>query len=234
MLAGLVIGRLRDALDAERSRAEERAAEAERLRDELGRRVDVARGGEPLRARARLVARARRGVRRVHPRAARPRPVRADGDRPRRGRHATTMATAGRGRERGLPAREQRRRSRARCSSACSTDRSSCAATSNERDTPRTSSSCPRAAQRAGGAALCSAPARSGCSVSRATEPDAFGERRGRARRLLGRLVATRRAEHPRLRGRAATGRGARAASRRSGPTSSRSSRTSCAARWRR
>ena len=41
MLAGLVIGRLRDTLHAERSRAESRAAEAERLRDEMGHRVDV-------------------------------------------------------------------------------------------------------------------------------------------------------------------------------------------------
>jgi signal transduction histidine kinase len=41
MLAGLVIGRLRDTLNAERSRAEARAGEAERLRDELGHRVDV-------------------------------------------------------------------------------------------------------------------------------------------------------------------------------------------------
>jgi len=41
VLAGLVIGRLRDTLNAERSRAEARAAEAERLRDELGHRVDV-------------------------------------------------------------------------------------------------------------------------------------------------------------------------------------------------
>src|SRR3954453_9390164 len=41
VLAGLVIGRLRDTLNAERSRAEARAAAAERLRDELGHRVDV-------------------------------------------------------------------------------------------------------------------------------------------------------------------------------------------------
>jgi signal transduction histidine kinase len=41
MLSGIVIGRLRDTLTAERSRAEARAAEAERLRDELGHRVDV-------------------------------------------------------------------------------------------------------------------------------------------------------------------------------------------------
>jgi signal transduction histidine kinase len=41
VLAGLVIGRLRDTLTAERSRVEQRAAEAERLRDELGHRVDV-------------------------------------------------------------------------------------------------------------------------------------------------------------------------------------------------
>ncbi len=41
MLAGLVIGRLRDTLSAERRRAEQRAAEAERLRDELGHRVDI-------------------------------------------------------------------------------------------------------------------------------------------------------------------------------------------------
>jgi signal transduction histidine kinase len=41
MLAGIVIGRLRDTLSAERGRAETRAAEAERLRDELGHRVDV-------------------------------------------------------------------------------------------------------------------------------------------------------------------------------------------------
>jgi signal transduction histidine kinase len=41
LLAGLVIGRLRDTLNAERRRVEARAAEAERLRDELGHRVDV-------------------------------------------------------------------------------------------------------------------------------------------------------------------------------------------------
>jgi signal transduction histidine kinase len=41
MLAGIVIGRLRDGLAAERRNAELRAAEAERLRDELGRRVNV-------------------------------------------------------------------------------------------------------------------------------------------------------------------------------------------------
>ena len=41
VLAGLVIGRLRDTITAERSRVEVRAAEAERLRDELGHRVDV-------------------------------------------------------------------------------------------------------------------------------------------------------------------------------------------------
>jgi signal transduction histidine kinase len=41
MLSGIVIGQLRDTLSAERSRVEARAAEAERLRDELGHRVDV-------------------------------------------------------------------------------------------------------------------------------------------------------------------------------------------------
>jgi signal transduction histidine kinase len=41
MLSGIVLGRLRDAISAERSRVESRAAEAERLRDELGHRVDV-------------------------------------------------------------------------------------------------------------------------------------------------------------------------------------------------
>jgi signal transduction histidine kinase len=41
MLSGIVVGRLRDTINAERSRAEARAAEAERLRDELGHRVDV-------------------------------------------------------------------------------------------------------------------------------------------------------------------------------------------------
>jgi hypothetical protein len=41
LLTGVVIGRLRDTLNAERRRAEARAAEAERLRDELGHRVDV-------------------------------------------------------------------------------------------------------------------------------------------------------------------------------------------------
>jgi signal transduction histidine kinase len=41
MLSGIIIGRLRDTLNAERGRAELRAAEAERLRDELGHRVDV-------------------------------------------------------------------------------------------------------------------------------------------------------------------------------------------------
>jgi len=41
MLSGIVVGRLRDTINAERGRAEARAAEAERLRDELGHRVDV-------------------------------------------------------------------------------------------------------------------------------------------------------------------------------------------------
>jgi signal transduction histidine kinase len=41
MLSGIVVGRLRDTLNAERALAESRAAEAERLRDELGHRVDV-------------------------------------------------------------------------------------------------------------------------------------------------------------------------------------------------
>jgi signal transduction histidine kinase len=41
MLAGIVVGRLRDTITAERRRVETRAREAERLRDELGHRVDV-------------------------------------------------------------------------------------------------------------------------------------------------------------------------------------------------
>jgi signal transduction histidine kinase len=41
MLAGVVIGRLRDGLAQERLTAEARAAESERLRDELSRRADV-------------------------------------------------------------------------------------------------------------------------------------------------------------------------------------------------
>jgi signal transduction histidine kinase len=41
VLAGVVIGRLRDTITSERSEVEARAAEAERLRDELGHRVDV-------------------------------------------------------------------------------------------------------------------------------------------------------------------------------------------------
>jgi len=41
LLSGIVVGRLRDTINEERSRAEARAAEAERLRDELGHRVDV-------------------------------------------------------------------------------------------------------------------------------------------------------------------------------------------------
>ena len=41
VMAGVVIGRLRDGLVAQRRTAEARAAEAERLRDELGRRGDI-------------------------------------------------------------------------------------------------------------------------------------------------------------------------------------------------
>jgi len=41
VLAGVVIGRLRDGLAVERRKAETRAAEAERLRDELARRGDI-------------------------------------------------------------------------------------------------------------------------------------------------------------------------------------------------
>ena len=108
MLAGLVIGRLRDTLNAERSRAEARAAEAERLRDELGHRVDVletanrcARAlgssleldeafGAFIRELRGLVPFERTAIVLVE------------------GNTATTMATAGRGAERRLPAREQR------------------------------------------------------------------------------------------------------------------------------
>ena len=73
LLMALIVGWLVMRMRAQSDVAEARAAEAERLRDELGRRADVLEAAEPLRPRARLVARARRGVRRVHPRAARPR-----------------------------------------------------------------------------------------------------------------------------------------------------------------
>jgi signal transduction histidine kinase len=97
MLAGIVIGRLRDGLSAERQVAIERAAEAERLRDELAGRSDVLEAANRV---ARALASSLeldaafgafiRELRGLVP-FARAALVLVDGDT------ATTMATAGRG-----------------------------------------------------------------------------------------------------------------------------------------
>ena len=59
VICGLIVGWLVNRLWRGGRRRRARAEEAERLRDELGRRVDVLEAAEPLRPRARLVARAR-------------------------------------------------------------------------------------------------------------------------------------------------------------------------------
>ncbi len=66
------------------------------------------RGREPLRAGARLVARDRDSIRRVHPRAARARPLRPHGDRPHRGRDREDDRDRGPRRDRALSAGELR------------------------------------------------------------------------------------------------------------------------------
>ena len=186
-----MIGRLRDGLSAERQVALARAAEAERLRDELARRSDVLEAANRV---ARALASSLeldaafgafiRELRGLVPfeRAA---IVLVDGDT------ATTMATAGRGANEVFPPGsagplegsvleqvlegrivvrrdlEETRvhRGRARCSS------SACAASWSRRSN--------------------SARGRSGCSASRAPTPDAFSEDEVELVALLGRLVAT-------------------------------------------
>ena len=163
MLSGIVIGRLRDTLNAERSRAELRAAEAERLRDELGHRVDVletanrcARAlgssleldeafGAFIRELRGLVPFERTAI------------VLVEGDT------ATTMATAGPRCRRRVPARQQRpdrglgARTRARRQGRRA------ARPRPTGSTPRTSSSSRSACAASSWRRSCSAPARSGC-----------------------------------------------------------------------
>ena len=71
-------------------RASAARAEAERLRDELGRRVDLLDAANRCARALGSSLELERGVRRVHPRAARARPVRPHGDRARRGREPRT------------------------------------------------------------------------------------------------------------------------------------------------
>ena len=163
MLSGIVIGRLRDTLNAERSRAEPRAAEAERLRDELGHRVDVletanrcARAlgssleldeafGAFIRELRGLVPFERTAIVLVE------------------GQTATTMATAGLRRERGLSARQQRADRGLGARTGARRARSSCAATSRSASTRRTSSSSRSACAASSSRRSCSALGRSGC-----------------------------------------------------------------------
>ena len=210
-------------------------AEAERLRDELGHRVDVLETANRVRARARLVARARGSVRRVHPRAARPRSVRAHGDRPRRRRHARRRwpppAAARRdvfppGSSGPIAGSVLERVLRRRASSS--------GATSTDRVYPADEQLLALGlAQRARDAASASARARSGCSASRANGPTRSARTRSSS------SLCSAASSRPPCRTSAPTRPSGRRveelrASRSSAPTSSRSSRTSCGARWRR
>ena len=210
LIVGWLVARLRDAAAA----AGERAAEAEELRDELGRRVDVLDAANRCARALVVVARARPGLRRVHPRAGGPARVRPRRDRPRRGRQRARHGRRRRRRRRrvfppgsrcrrGLAARGRRSRRRrpiyrARPAPSRATPRSTrCRALGLRARSPRR---CSRARARSG----CSRSSGASRTRSRADEVELVG--------LLGRLVGERRPEHPRLRGRAPHGRGAAAA----------------------
>ena len=188
---------------------------------------------ESLRASARVVARDRGGVCRVHPRAARRDPVRPDGDR--LGRRRLGAGDRGCG-----------CRGRKSLSSGHAAARDRLAAPG--RDEARTGH-LPRGHARPevsrgggirrarpslppGGAAVRRAAER-GHDLARPRAAELLHAGRDRVRLAARPLPRQHGAEHPRLRGRAARPSRSSAASRRSGRTSSRSSRTSCGARWR-
>ena len=82
VMIALIVGWLVERLRGETSAAIERAQRGGALPRRARPARRPTRRGEPLRALARLLARDRRGVRRVHPRAARSDPVRPNGDHP--------------------------------------------------------------------------------------------------------------------------------------------------------
>ena len=152
----------------------------------------------------------------------------------REGGVAQVMATAGAGVDRRVPARQPTGRSQARCSEQVLRRRDrSTATTCSRRAIPRRTSSSRSACTAAGRAA---ARGRAGDRDALVRPPRARRVHAGGGRAALAARTLRRR---PRSRTSARTTPSARpsrscAASRRCAPTSSRSSRTSCAARWRR
>ena len=150
------------------------AAEAERLRDELGRRDRRARGDEPRRARARLFARPRRGVRGLRRRScaaccrstaprsslARATARAGDGDRRRRRRRAARRRAA----------RSQSPDSVARGGDRAKAGRST-ARTSRDAALPRGGAACSSSASRSRVARAAAARARARSARSRSRAP---------------------------------------------------------------
>ena len=232
VLIGLIVGWLMLRLLGQTRVAETRAAEAERLRDQLGRRADVLEAANRCARALELVARARPGLRRLHPRGARAAALRPDRDRAERERRRAGDGRRRRRRGRGAAARlgPAGPRDAARGSAADEPDR--LPARHEQRRLPR-GGRVPRA-RPALPARDAAAPGRPGDRDALARAPGAGRVQRGgdRARGPARPPRGERGPEHPRLREPSARPSRSCAASRRCGPTSSRSSRTSCARRW--
>ena len=192
-----------------RGAARERAAEAERLRDALGRRVDVLEAanrcaralGSSLEIEQAFGAFIRE-VRGLVP-FDRTAIVLVEGD------GARTIASAGRGANEVFPPGTVAARCAARCSTACSPARSSSGATSRDPRTPRTKRSLALGLRSELVAPLLARRPADRDDLALARRGRRVHAGRGRARLAARPPRRDRGAEHPRLRGRAADGRGA-------------------------
>ena len=231
MALGAVVGRLVDMERGQAHDAEERAAEAERLRDELGRRVDLLeatnRAARALGSSLDLDGRSPRSCascaaccRSTAPRSCSPRRrCPRDGDR---GRRRSGLSRAG-DRDHGA-GRDPRSGDRGGAHDLPRGHRRGAVPGGSRAARARR----PRAGARAA-AARNALDRRPRDRTNRAGVLQRGGGRAGDVPRAARRDGS---AEPAHVRGRARDGRRAAAALRRSAPTSSRSSRTSCAARW--
>ena len=216
LLLGLIVGWLVQPARRRGGASASARAEAEALRDELGRRADLLDAANRCARALNSSLDLDEAFARLHPRAARrcvpfdrvAIVLAEDGV-------ARVMATAGDGRRRGRSRRDRRRPRAAPCS-----PRSSSAAQTvvpprhRGARVRRGGVSCVALGlrSRVARAAARRRTRRSGCSRSCGASPTRSREEEIELVGLLGRLVATRRPEHARVRGRAADGRGAAAA----------------------
>ena len=119
LLMGLIVGWLVLRLLGQSTVAETRARRGRAAARPARPARRRARGRQPLRPGAQLLARARPGLRRVHPRGARPAAVRPDRDRAQRGRRRAGDGRRRRGRRRTCCRRARAGRSTGRCSRSC-------------------------------------------------------------------------------------------------------------------